>query len=118
LRFYIDKYQDDWNEHLPALDFVHNSSWHSSLNITPLKVMIGREIRNPLSTDLPEDIEGTPDTQKALATLKATQAVQKLACEAVKKAQQRQEDQANKKRKLVDFYVYNKVFLKKKGFVT
>jgi hypothetical protein len=55
--------------------------------MVPLKVMMGCEIRNPLSIDLSEDIEGTPGTQKALATLKAIQAVQKLACEAVKKAQ-------------------------------
>jgi hypothetical protein len=30
------------------------------------------EVRNPLFTDLLEDIEGTPGMQKAFATLKVT----------------------------------------------
>jgi hypothetical protein len=31
LRFYVNKYQNDWSTHLPALDFAHNSSWHSEV---------------------------------------------------------------------------------------
>jgi hypothetical protein len=54
--------------------------------------MISCEIRNPLSINLLEDIKEIPGMQKAFATLKATQAVQKLACKAVKRAQQRQKD--------------------------
>jgi hypothetical protein len=39
--------------------------------MAPLKVMMRREVRNPLSTDLPEEVEEIPSVQKALATLKA-----------------------------------------------
>jgi hypothetical protein len=80
--------------------------------------MIGREVRNPLSTDLPEEVKEIPSVQKALATLKAIKEAQGTAFQAARKAQQRQENQANKKRRPVNFYVYNKVFFKKKGFVT
>ncbi|XP_044715680.1 reverse transcriptase (RNA-dependent DNA polymerase) domain-containing protein [Hirsutella rhossiliensis] len=38
LRFYVTKHQDNWSSLLPALDFAHNSSWHSSIDMAPLKV--------------------------------------------------------------------------------
>jgi hypothetical protein len=50
--------------------------------------------------------------------LKAIKKVQETALQAARKAQQRQEDQANKKRRPVDFYIHDKVFFKKKGFAT
>ncbi|KAM4055474.1 integrase core domain-containing protein [Hirsutella rhossiliensis] len=37
LRFYVTKHQDNWSSLLPALDFAHNSSWHSSIDMAPLK---------------------------------------------------------------------------------
>ncbi|XP_044714628.1 his(2)-Cys(2) zinc finger domain-containing protein [Hirsutella rhossiliensis] len=50
---------------LPALDFAHNSSWHSSIDMAPLKVALGRDIRNPLSL---------PPTNKTAATGPAARA--------------------------------------------
>jgi hypothetical protein len=118
LRFYIDKYQDDWSEHLPALDFAHNSSWHSAIDMAPLKVAFGRDVRNPLSLDLTTAEAETEPEKKALAIIKNIKAVQDLARNAALVAQKRQETQANKKRRPVDFGVGDKVFLSKKGFAT
>jgi hypothetical protein len=53
LRFYVEKYQTDWSIHLPALDYSHNASCHSAIGMAPLKVSLGTEPRNPLSTELP-----------------------------------------------------------------
>ena len=120
LRFYIDKYQDDWSSHIPALDFAHNSSWHSSIGMAPLKVALGKDIRNPLSLDLGTTKAGieTEPAQRALDVVKRIKEVQELAREAASVAQKRQEAQANKKRRPVDFKVTDKVFLRKKGFAT
>lgn len=120
LRFYVDKYQDDWSTHLPALDFAHNSTWHSAINMAPLKVLLGKEVRNPL-TPLSERNEqansGSPAT-RAQELLSRTRLVQEQALEAAKQTQARQEGQVNKKRRPVDFRVGDKVFLKKRGFST
>jgi hypothetical protein len=85
--------------------------------MVPLKMMMGREMRNPLSIDLSEEVKEIPSTQKALVTLKAIKEAQGTAFQATRKAQQKQENQVNKKRRPVNFYVHNKVFFKKKGFV-
>lgn len=61
LRFYIDKYQNNWSTHLPALDFVYNFSWHSAIDIAPLRVILGRDIRNPLAPEMePTDTDTLP----------------------------------------------------------
>nr|AAX07708.1 retrotransposable element Tf2 protein-like protein [Pyricularia grisea] len=118
LRFYIDKYQTSWSVHLPALDFAHNAAWHSSLGMCPLKVVLGTEPRNPLSTDLPTTTVDSDQKRKALQIVRQTKEVQELARQNALKTQARQEEQANKKRRPVDFGVNDYVFVKKKGFPT
>jgi hypothetical protein len=118
LRFYVDKYQTNWNEHLPALDMAHNASWHASIGMAPLKVAFGCDPRNPLSTDLPTADLTTDQKRRASQILEQTRAVQQLARDQALKAQARQADQANKERRPVDFAVGDQVFLKKKGFAT
>jgi hypothetical protein len=118
LRFYVDKYQDDWSIHLPALDFAHNSSWHSAINMSPLKVMLGKDIRNPLSLDLSTAGEIAGPAERALELVRETKEVQELARRAAAETQEKQRIQANKKRRPVDFKVHDEVFLRKKGFST
>lgn len=120
MQFYVDHYQTDWSDHLPAIDFAHNSSWHSSIDMAPLKVLLGQDVRDPLSSDLPEDIGDIMNDQQTRARKIVEQAkrVQDLARENALASQRRQEAQANKKRRPVDFGVGDHVFLKKKGFAT
>jgi hypothetical protein len=118
LRFYIDKYQTQWSKHLPALDFSHNTSYHSSIGMAPLKVALGSDPRDPLSLPL-EQAQITDKNQKAaLDLIEQTKAVQDLARENALKAQIAQEKQANKKRRPVDFGVGDMVYVNKKGFTT
>lgn len=118
LRFYISRYQDNWSEHLPAVDFAHNATWHSSIGMAPLKVAIGTEPRNPLTVALPEIDVITEPQEKALEIVRQTKAAQDLARSAAAAAQARQEKQANKKRRPVDFEKDDYVYVKKKGFIT
>jgi hypothetical protein len=118
LRFYVDKYQTDWSDHLPAFDFGHNASWHSSINMAPLKVVLGTDPRNPLSTDLPAIDVQTDQEKRALQIVQQTKEVQDLARQEALRTQRRQTEQANKKRRPVDFKVGDYVFLRKKGFIT
>jgi hypothetical protein len=118
LRFYVNKYQDDWSQYLPAFDFAHNSSWHAAINMAPLTVALGRDPRNPLSVDLPAvQVENNP-ARRALELVERTKEVQDQARAEALQTQRRQEAQANKKRRPVDFTVGDRVFLSKKGFHT
>jgi Chromo (CHRromatin Organisation MOdifier) domain len=118
LRFYVDKYQTNWSEHLPALDFAHNSSWHSAIGMAPLKVAIGNDPRNPLSTTLPTADISTDQKRTATKIVQQTQQVQELARKQAEQAQASQVKQANKKRRPTDFSIGDYVFVKKKGFQT
>jgi hypothetical protein len=117
LRFYVDKYQSQWSRHLPALDFAHNASWHSSIGMAPLKVALGKDVRDPLSLDL-ETTARLPPEKRALAILQKVQEVQREARHAALATQKQQETQANRKRRPVDFTVGDLVYLSKRGFAT
>ena len=78
---YIDKYQKLRSKHIPAINVAHNSSWHSAIDMRPLKVLMGTDIRNPLTIDLlpienqelaREIVQQTKEVQD-LARLKATE---------------------------------------------
>lgn len=120
LRFYVDKYQKQWSVHLPALDFAHNAAWHSSLGMSPLKVALGAEPRNPLSSPLPTIAIEDDNQRQALARelVEQTKGVQDTAHQNALTAQKAQEKQANKSRRPVDFVVGDKVYVRKKGFTT
>lgn len=86
--------------------------------MAPLKVALGTEHRNPLSTDLPSMDTSTERKKMALEIVTQTKAVQDTAREAACAAQFAQERQANKKRRKVDFTVEDLVYVSKKGFTT
>lgn len=118
LRFYIDKYQKRWSEHLPALDFAHNSSHHASLGMSPLKVMTGCEPRNALSLPLPDVDLDSERKQAASKLVRQARDVQEIAHKTALHAQRLQETQANKTRRPADFAVADLVYVSKKGFST
>jgi transposase InsO family protein len=118
LRPYIDKYQQRWSVHLPAIDFAHNSSWHSAIDMAPLKVMTGRDPRDPLSVPLPAIETDNDNRTAAKEMVEDIQRVQKLARENIHLSQEQMKKQANKKRRPVDFGVGDKVFVSRQGFAT
>jgi hypothetical protein len=76
-----------------------------------LKVMLGKDIWNPLSLDLSTAEATAGPAEKALKLVRQTKEVQELAHHAAASMQEKQKAQANKKRCQVNFKVYNKVFL-------
>jgi hypothetical protein len=118
MRFYVDKYQTKWREHLPALDLAHNSAHHSAIGMSPLEVVLGTSPRNPLSLPLPELDLSTGQQKKALEIVEQTRRVQELARQNAVSTQALMEAQANKKRRPVDFGVGDAVYVSKKGFST
>lgn len=91
LRFYIDKYQTNWNVYLPILDFAYNAAWYSNFSIYPLKIIFGTEPRNPLSTDLPTTTVNLDQKRKTLQIVRQIKKIQKLVRQNALKTQARQE---------------------------
>ncbi|KAM4063351.1 his(2)-Cys(2) zinc finger domain-containing protein [Hirsutella rhossiliensis] len=87
LRFYVTKHQDNWSSLLPALDFAHNSSWHSSIDMAPLKTA------------------ATGPAARARELVQTAQETQEDARNAATAAQERQKEQANRKRRPTDFAI-------------
>jgi hypothetical protein len=120
LRFYVNHFQNDWSEYLPALDAAHNHSQHDSLNgATPFTLMFCREPRSSLT--LPIEGETPPETlpqQTAARLMSRAKVAWDTAREAIIKAQERQAGAANKKRRIPDFDEGDMVIVSKKGWST
>jgi len=86
--------------------------------MAPLKVALGVEPRNPLSTTLPAMEVSSEREKTAKDILEQTKAVQDLARQNTLTAQTAMEIQANKRRRKVDFNVGDFVYISKKGFTT
>ena len=41
LRMYVNEKQTNWTEFLSLAEFAYNSSWHSSIQMTPFEAMYG-----------------------------------------------------------------------------
>jgi hypothetical protein len=110
LRHYIDSLmQNDWDDHLPALEFAYNNSKQASTGYSPFQLCYGQQPRLPLE-----------DALKSLtncANPSAAQRVEQLskqidqAVEHLKKAQERQKKYADEHRREVTLKVGDKVFL-------
>ena len=48
LMAYVNKDQNDWDDHLPLALFAYRSSVHSSSGVSPFKAIYGREATTPL----------------------------------------------------------------------
>ena len=54
LRVYFSRYMDDWNRHLPQVLGTHNSTEHSTTEISPHMKLRGHEKAFPLTSFYPE----------------------------------------------------------------
>jgi hypothetical protein len=126
LRLYVNHYQDDWDDMIPALDAVQASLPHESLGgMQPHEVLFGYPMpmhidwteRTTNWTDIvPKDKLSREEAQEHVKTLlRYTEAAQS----AIQKAQERMIRQANKTRRTPDFDIGDRVFIiKKKGWAT
>nr|GEW81735.1 reverse transcriptase domain-containing protein [Tanacetum cinerariifolium] len=97
----------NWDTHLPLVEFSYNNSYHSSIKYAPFKALCGRRCRTPIAwTEVgegkllgPEIVQETTD--------KIVQIKERL-----KVARDRQKSYADKRRKLLEFSIGDKVLHK------
>lgn len=98
LRHYVSPTQTDWDLYLTPLEFAVNNSVQESTKETPFTLNYGFDPSSPLNLDLQVKSGSAQDMAKQLQQRLADAKL------AIQKAQNRQRQQANKKR---DFAMYN-----------
>ena len=110
---YVSIDQQDWDRHLPLLQFSYNTTKCASTGFTPFFLVNGREARLPVdvefgipSLDTGMDISYYPDMLRdKLATARI------IAQENIAKSQERSSKYYNEKRKASDFKVNDDVLV-------
>ena len=110
LRSYVNVQQNDWDQHLTAIEIAYNNSKQASTGYSPFFLNSGQHPFFPLTTSVRSESD-----QYSNAT--AEQMIEDLlthlnwAEENIKKAQQQQIEQTNKHRKQIEFETGQKVWL-------
>ncbi|GJY27257.1 putative reverse transcriptase domain-containing protein [Tanacetum coccineum] len=107
LRACVIYFGKGWVKHLPLAEFSYNNSYHASIKAAPYEALYGRKCRSPMcwaevgeaQLTGPELIQET--TEKIVLIKQRMQA-----------AQDRQKSYADRKRKLMEFEVRDRVMLK------
>jgi hypothetical protein len=112
LRAYVGPYQDDWDQHLTAVEFAYNDSVQLSSGHTPFYLNYGQHPSTPLALTSPTGrdvpVSGHADVDAFVQRMRDAVA---SARAAIAESQQRQAAQANKRRRDVQFKVGDKGFL-------
>lgn len=108
LRIFVNYYQDNWSELLPAMDFAAASSPHESTGLSPSEVEMGFVPRMHYDWAVQKPMKGQSPLEK-LNREEAQRYATRIynawtfAKQQLFKAQQRQSVQANKRRRPEDF---------------
>jgi transposase InsO family protein len=109
LRAYVGKKQDDWDEHLTAVEIAYNNSKQLSTGFSPFYLNYGQHPSFPLSSAIqPASETGNASVEQLLERLQDDLVV---AEQNVAKAQEQQQKQANQHRSDIQFEVGQKVWL-------
>ena len=110
LRHYIDTLrQNDWDDHLPAIEFAYNNSKQASSGLTPFQLAYGQHPRLPLADAIKSLVQCNNPTASERTELFTKQI--ESATEHLKKAQERQKKYADEHRREMILAVGDKVFL-------
>nr|GEW35806.1 retrotransposon protein, putative, Ty3-gypsy subclass [Tanacetum cinerariifolium] len=107
LHAYVIDFGKGWVKHLPLVEFSYNNSYHASIKVAPYEALYGRKCRSPVcwaevgeaQLTGPEMIQET--TEKII-----------LIKQRIQAAHDRQKNYADRKRKLMEFEVGDRVMLK------
>lgn len=72
LRHIVNPRQDDWDVHLPMVEFVHNNSMNASTLKSPNEIIYGHKLRDPLEA-ISDTLVAVPTAQKSLEERKINQ---------------------------------------------
>jgi len=92
--------QDNWEEILPAAEFSYNNSLQGSTGYTPFQLDNGHHPRTPLS--LTNEKKNTTNVKAAQELLEHWTEMMNVAKDSLVNAQEKQSDQANKKRRYLE----------------
>nr|GFB98907.1 reverse transcriptase [Tanacetum cinerariifolium] len=111
LRAFVRDEPRTWNKYLYLAEFWYNTSFHSSIKMTPFKAVYGRE-----ATTIHDYSPGTNKTASIDATLVEHQRLISVLKEALEHTRQRMTEQANKKRMEKQIQVGELVYLRLRNY--
>ncbi|MCO5548854.1 hypothetical protein L7F22_002316 [Adiantum nelumboides] len=107
LRMYVNENQSNWNDYLPLVEFAYNSSYHTSIRMTPFEAMYGYNCPTPINflnsrnkVELSHEMLEKMDNE--LAKIRGN----------IRKAQKRHKLYYDKKHRVVEYEIGDMVFLK------
>jgi len=108
LRAFIDNKQSNWDQLLPSLEFAYNNAVNASTGYSPFFLNSGQHPRLPIAL-LSTTTSSVPAVDHFL-TEQATTLI--LAQDALRRAQDHQEEQANRRRRDHKYKVGDKILLR------
>ena len=107
MRAYVGRRQNDWDERLGMMEYAYNNSVHSSSGYTPFYLCYGR---HPLS---PVQLLSQGESKNATADAFLQQLEEDVthAMDNLRRAQEKQKQYADKRRRDVEFQVGDEVLL-------
>jgi transposase InsO family protein len=106
LRTLVNHLQDDWDLHLPMIEFTYNSATSSTTNMSPFEADLGYLPRNPLA------LVRSPETESVSSFVTHLQHLTTVVHDNIIIAQETMRSQADKHRRDVQFNVGDKVLVK------
>ena len=107
LRAYVGKRQNDWDERLGMVEFAYNNSVHSSSSYTPFYLCYGRHPVSPVN--LVSQVESR--NEAADSFLRQLEEDVAQALQNLRRAQDRQKEYVDRRRRDVEFQVGDEVLL-------
>ena len=109
LRAYVNQRQDDWDHHLTAIEIAYNNSKQSSTGYSPYFLNYGQHPTFPLNS--PTVVSERSNNESVEELLEGLDRALTEAQNAVERAQQNQQRQANRHRSELEFEVGQEVWL-------
>jgi hypothetical protein len=122
LRPFINHFQDNWSDLLPAMDFAQATLKHESTGFSPYELELGFPPR--LHFNWEERTREAPSPTEQMTREQAQQYAQRnhqviqMARQNLKASQRQMATQANKTRREPDFTVGDSVYVTRKGWAT
>ena len=108
LRAFVDNKQSNWDQLLPSLEFAYNNAINASTGYSPFFLNTGQHPRLPIMMLSPPN-SSVPSVDSFLSEHATTLT---MAQDALQRAQDHQEEQANKRRRDHKFKVGDQVLLR------
>jgi RNase H-like domain found in reverse transcriptase/Reverse transcriptase (RNA-dependent DNA polymerase)/Integrase zinc binding domain len=121
LRPFVNHYQDNWSELIHIVDFAAAALPHDSTGLSSFMVEMGYEPRTSFDWDRPADLIDVSDVIRkaradAVSRVKGIHDAWEWCRTNMVEAQKKQQDQANRHRRPVDFVVGDSVWVTTKNW--